>query len=304
MQKYILKRVIISLFTIFVVATVVFFLIRLMPGGPFEGDKITAIAQRNLEVKYGLDKPIYQQYFIYMNNLFRGDFGESMIYPGKNVTNMIKTSFPVSAKIGLMSVFLSILFGILLGIISALNQGMWEDKISTIIATIGITIPSYVVSILLIYSFAVNLKWFNPVNVEGVSYIIPVIALSGSGLAFITRLVRSKMLEVMQSDYIRTARAKGLKENAVIYKHALKNSLIPIVTYLGPLIAGVLTGSFVVEKIFNIPGLGREYVASITNRDYTTILGLTVFYCVFIILSNLVVDILYVIIDPRIKLDK
>ena len=305
MIKYIGKRILSSLVTIWVVVTLTFFLIRLMPGGPFDGDKITPQIKANLEAKYGLDKPLGEQYLMYITNLLKGDLGESMQFRGRQVSNTIKVSFPKSAKVGGIAVIFSVTIGVLLGIISALNANKWPDRLCMFIATLGITIPSFVISALLIYVFASHLKLLPTTGLDGwKSYIMPVIALAGSSTAFITRLTRSKLMDVLKSDYIRTAKAKGLSNKVVIFKHALKNSMIPVVTYLGPLVAGILTGSFVVEKIFNIPGLGKEFVSTIPNRDYSALLGVVVFSAILIVTCNLIVDLIYVLIDPRIKLDE
>lgn len=304
MVKYIGKRLITSLITIWAVVTIVFFLVRIMPGGPFDGEKTTPEMKALLNEKYGLDKPVGEQYKIYMTNLLKGDFGKSMKYKGRDVLTTIKKSFPNSAKVGAVSIIFSVIVGVSLGIVAALKSGRWPDHVCMILATLGITIPSFVLGTFLIFIFTVKLRLLpatglsNPKN-----YIMPVLALSGSSMAFITRLTRSKLIDVLKSDYIRTAKAKGLSGKSVIFKHALRNSLIPVVTYLGPLVAGVLTGSFVVEKIFAIPGLGNEFTLSITNRDYTSLLGVTAFYCTLIVICNLLVDIVYVLIDPRIKLE-
>ena len=304
MVKYIGKRLLSSIITIWAVVTIVFFLVRMMPGGPFDGEKITPEMKAQLNEKYGLDKPVGEQYELYMKNLLKGDFGKSMKYKGRDVLTTIEKSFPNSAKIGLAAILFSVIVGVLLGITAALKAGEWPDRVCMIIATIGITIPSFVMGTFLIYVFTVNLKVLPAAGLgKPKNYIMPMIALSGSSMAAITRLTRGKLIDVLKSDYIRTAKAKGLTANTVIFKHALRNSLIPVVTYLGPLIAGVLTGSFVVEKIFAIPGLGNEFTLSITNRDYTSLLGVTAFYCTLVVVCNLLVDIIYVLIDPRIKLD-
>lgn len=304
MIKYIGKRLVASLLTIWVVITLVFFLMRLMPGSPFDSEKLTPEVKANMEAKYGLDKPLSEQYFMYMKNLVQGDLGESMIFKGRQVTDTIKTSFPASAKVGMCSVATSIIIGISLGIVAALKRNTWADTTIVFIVTLGITIPSFVTSAVLIYCLAVEAGLLPPTGFSSwKNYIMPVIALSMSSMAFITRLTRNKLLDVLKSDYIRTAKAKGLSRGKIIFKHALRNSLIPIVTYVGPLIASILTGSFIVEQIFAIPGLGNEFVQSVTNRDYTMLLGVTVFYCTMLIAFNLFVDILYVVIDPRIKLE-
>ncbi|WP_294376073.1 ABC transporter permease [uncultured Clostridium sp.] len=304
MIKYIGKRLVASLLTIWVVITLTFFLMRLMPGGPFDGEKLTEQVKANMEAKYGMDKPLSEQYFMYMNNLIHGDLGESMVFKGREVTETIATSFPASAKVGLCSVATSIVIGITLGIVAALKRNTWADTTIVFVVTLGITIPSFVISAVLIYFLAVEFGLLPPTGFGSwKNYIMPVIALSMSSMAFITRLTRNKLLDVLKSDYIRTAKAKGLSRGKIIFKHALRNSLIPIVTYVGPLIASILTGSFIVEQIFAIPGLGNEFVQSVTNRDYTMLLGVTVFYCTMLITFNFLVDILYVIIDPRIKLE-
>ncbi|WP_066871620.1 ABC transporter permease [Clostridium mediterraneense] len=304
MAKYIFKRILISLVTIFAVVTVTFFLIRLMPGGPFDGEKMTPEIKANLNEKYGLDQPLSKQYTMYMGNLLKGDMGESMVFKGRSVNENIAYSFPTSAKLGGVTIVVSVVVGVLLGIIAALKAGKWPDKICMIISTLGITIPSFVIGTTLIYVFTLKLRILPATGFYGAeNYIMPVLALAGSSIAFITRLTRSRLADILQSDFIRTARAKGLSKKIIIVKHALRNALIPIVTYLGTLTAGILTGSFVVEKIFAIPGLGNEFVLSVTNRDYSALLGITVFYCTLIIVCNLIVDILYGIIDPRIKLE-
>lgn len=304
MAKYIFKRILISLVTIFAVVTVTFFLIRLMPGGPFDGEKMTPEIKANLNEKYGLDQPLSKQYTMYMGNLLKGDMGESMVFKGRSVNENIAYSFPTSAKLGGVTIVVSVVVGVLLGIIAALKAGKWPDKICMIISTLGITIPSFVIGTTLIYVFTLKLRILPATGFYGAeNYIMPVLALAGSSIAFITRLTRSRLADILQSDFIRTARAKGLSKKVIIVKHALRNALIPIVTYLGTLTAGILTGSFVVEKIFAIPGLGNEFVLSVTNRDYSALLGITVFYCTLIIVCNLIVDILYGIIDPRIKLE-
>ncbi|GAA0075787.1 ABC transporter permease [Clostridium sp. CTA-5] len=304
MLKYIGKRLLASILTIWVVITLTFFLMRLMPGGPFDSDKLTPEIRANMEAKYGMDKPLGEQYTMYMKNLVKGDLGESMTFKGRKVSDTISYSFPASAKIGLVSVASSVIVGVGLGIVAALKKGKWADSLIMLLVTLGITIPSFVIGAVLIYFLTVELGLLPATGFSSWKhYIMPVIALSLGSMAFITRLTRNKLLDVLKSDYIRTAKAKGLSRGTVILKHALRNSLIPIVTYIGPLIASILTGSFVVEKIFAIPGLGNEFVQSVTNRDYTMLLGVTVFYCTMLIMFNFIVDIMYVVIDPRIKLE-
>lgn len=305
MFLYILKRLWISLLTLFTVVTLTFFLLRLMPGGPFDGEKnLPPRVKAKIEEKFGLNKPMIIQYKDYIVNLSKGDLGPSMKREGRTVNWIIGYSFPTSAKLGAVAVVLSLVVGVFLGILSALNFNKWPDSLCMVLSTLGVTIPGFVIGVFFMYIFGVKLRLLPITGLKTwQSYILPSIALSGYSIAFISRLTRSKLVEVMKSDYIRTARAKGLNKNKIMIKHALRNTLIPVVTYLGPLIAGILTGSFVIEKIFAIPGLGSEFVTTITNRDYTVIMGVTIFYSAFLMLSNLIVDILYVVIDPRIKLE-
>ncbi|MDF2882618.1 MAG: ABC-type dipeptide/oligopeptide/nickel transport system, permease component [Clostridiaceae bacterium] len=292
MLKYIVKRLISSAITIFIVITFTFLLMHAIPGGPFTSEKqLPPQIKANLEAKYGLDKPLSKQYTTYLKNLSHGDLGLSMSSEGRSVNEVIGYAFPTSAKLGGVAVLFALIAGLFMGIQAALHQGKWQDRVSMVIATLGVTVPSFVMATLLIYFFAVKLAWFPAIGFDGpMNYVLPVIALGGYSMAFIARLGRSSLLEVVRQDYIKVAKAKGMSAGKIIYKHALKNSLIPIVTYLGPLIAGILTGSFVVESMFGIPGLGREFVTSISNRDYTTILGVTVFYSAFLVMCNLVVD--------------
>ncbi len=305
MFLYILKRLWISILTLFTVVTLTFFLLRLMPGGPFDGEKnLPPRVKAKIEEKFGLNKPMIIQYKDYIINLSKGDLGPSMKREGRTVNWIIGYSFPTSAKLGAVAVVLSLVVGVFLGILSALNFNKWPDSLCMVLSTLGVTIPGFVIGVFFMYIFGVKLRLLPITGLKTwQSYILPSIALSGYSIAFISRLTRSKLVEVMKSDYIRTARAKGLNKNKIMIKHALRNTLIPVVTYLGPLVAGILTGSFVIEKIFAIPGLGSEFVTTITNRDYTVIMGVTIFYSAFLMLSNLIVDILYVVIDPRIKLE-
>jgi len=305
MLNYIIKRLVASIVTLWVIATATFFLMHAIPGGPFDSEKpLPPQIKANLEEKFGLNKPISEQYMIYMKNLLKGDLGPSLKYEGRTVNDIIAYSFPTSAKLGVVTVIVSLIFGTYLGVTAALNQGKWQDQLVMVIATLGVTVPSFVMATFLILIFAVKLQILPAVGFEGpANYVMPVLALGGYSLSFIARLTRSSLLDVIRQDYIRTAKAKGLSRNVVIYKHALRNALIPIVTYLGPLMAGILTGSFVIEKVFGIPGLGREFVTGIYNRDYSMIMGLTVFDSFLLITFNFIVDLLYAVIDPRIKLE-
>lgn len=305
MGRYILKRIFASIVTLWVVVTITFTLSRIIPGGPFDTEKDTPPeVRRNLEERYKLNEPIYVQYADYLKNLIQLDLGPSFKQRGVSVNEIIDRGFPISAKLGAVAVGIALISGLMLGILAALKQGNWPDRLTMFISTLGVTIPSFVLATLFIYFFAEKLRWFPVYGLDTAKhYVLPAVALAGYSMAFISRLVRSSLLDVVRQDYIRTAKAKGLSESSVIVKHALKNAMLPVVTYLGPLIAGILTGSFVIERIFTINGLGRAFVDSIGNRDYTAILGVTVFYSLFLIICNLIVDLVYAFIDPRIKLE-
>jgi len=304
MSAYIIKRVLSAILTLFLVATLTFFLMYLVPGGPFLSEK--APSQQTLKAlqeKYGLDQPVHIQYLNYMKRLIRGDLGTSLKMRGQEVNNIIKTRFPVSARIGLMAVVLAICVGIPMGSVAALNRGKWFDKLIMFLSTMGIAIPGFVVATVLMFFFGVRLHILPTFGLTSpLHYILPVTALAFYPTAYISRLMRSSMLDVLGQDYMRTARAKGLSQFISLFKHALRNAVLPIVTYLGPMLANILTGSFVVEKIFTIPGLGSQFVGSITDRDYPLIMGTTIFLAFLLITMNVIVDIAYKIIDPRIKL--
>lgn len=303
MARYIAKRVLLSVFTLWLVATITFFLMFMVPGGPFLSEKTPSKATLEaLNRKYGLDQPVIVQYKNYMINFIQGEFGESLKQRGRTVQEIISTGFKVSAKVGGLSILVALFIGVPLGCIAALNRGKWLDNTIILIATCGIAVPSFVVSTVLMIIFSVKLNLLPTYGLTSWRhYIMPVIALSFYPTAYISRLMRSSMLEVLGQDYMRTARAKGLSQFWILFKHALRNAILPIVTYLGPLLAYTLTGSFVVEKIFTIPGLGNEFISSIINRDYTMIMGTTIFLAALLIVLNLLVDIAYKIIDPRIK---
>ncbi len=304
MKKYIIQRVSSGILTLFVVITLTFFLMRAIPGGPFTDERaIPSYVLENLMKQYGLNDPVYIQYGRYLWNVLNFDLGPSYRYEGMTVNEIIASSFPISCIVGSIALTISLVLGIPAGIISALKRNKWQDRLAMILATLGITIPNFVIATALVYIFAYNLGWVSVGFWEGISTaVLPAVTLAGYPTAFISRLTRSGMLEIMQQDYIRTAYSKGLRERAVVYIHALKNALIPVITYLGPLIAGILTGSFVVEQVFGIPGLGTFFVTSITNRDYTMIMGVTIFYSALLVLLNLIADIFLALIDPRIKL--
>ncbi len=303
---YIVNRLISIVVTLFLISTLTFFLMHSIPGGPFTQEKnLPALVEKALMEKYHLNDPLWKQYVDYMKGIVRFDLGPSFKYEGMTVNDLIIKGFPTSAKVGFLAVLLIVLVGMPLGIIAALKQNRWPDGLVMFIATLGVAIPSFVMATILLYVFSLRLgltPTFGIASWKG--YILPVVAVSGFYLSFIARLTRSSLLEVLQQDYIRTARAKGLSESKVIIKHGLRNALIPIVTMLGPVVAGMLTGSFVIEKIFALPGIGKYFVQSISNRDYTTIMGITVFYAAFLVLIVFIVDLLYGLIDPRIRLNK
>jgi len=306
MRNYFLRRFVYSLFTIFLIATVTFFMMHSIPGGPFTREKpVPPEILRALNAKYHLDDPLIIQYFDYLKGLLTFDLGPSFSKVGTSVNDLIISGFPITARIGFFAVILIIALGIPFGIISALRQNRPIDYFVMFMATLGVTIPSFILATVYIFVFAGKLGLVPPFGLSSsIGYIGPVLALSGYSLSFVARLTRSSMLEVLRQDYICTARANGLKELSVIGKHAMKNALIPVVTYLGPTIATIMTGSFLVERIFAIPGIGRYFVESVSNRDYTTIMGVTVLYASFYVMMVFLVDVLYALIDPRIKFEK
>ena len=303
-RRYIFRRIISSLLTLFIVITLTFFMMRAIPGGPFTDERaIPSFVLEKMMSRYNLNDNLFVQYRRYLLNVLCLDLGPSYRYEGMTVNELIAGSFPVSFMVGGIALILSLVVGIPAGIISALKRGQWQDRLAMILATLGVTVPSFVIAAALVYLFAWRWGIVTVGFWEGISTaVLPALTLAGYPAAFISRLVRSGMLEILQQDYIRTAYAKGLSERAVIYIHALKNAIIPVITYLGPLTAGILTGSFVVEQVFGVPGLGSFFVTSITNRDYTTIMGVTIFYSALLVLFNLIADLCLVLIDPRIKL--
>jgi len=305
MLKYIVKRIGLAIVTIWAVATITFFLMNLVPGGPFLSEKaVSPAAMAALEAKYGLDKPLYQQYITYMTDAMHGDFGDSLKQRGRTVTSIILTKFPVSAKVGGVAVLVALLLGIPLGCVAAMNRGKFLDNLISVISTCGIAVPSFVICTVLMYFFGVHLGILPTYGLTSWKhYIMPVMSLAFYPMAYIMRLMRSSMLDVLGQDYMRTSKAKGVSQWVGIFKHALRNAILPVITYVGPMLAYTLTGSFVVEKIFTIPGLGGEFIGSITSRDYTVIMGTTIFLATLLIVMNVIVDIVYKLVDPRIKLN-
>ena len=316
--KFLIKRIAMGLVTLWLVITITFFLIHMLPGDPFQSEKaIPPKVKENLMAKYHLDRPLGEQYVEYLKNIAKGALGASMKVRGRTVNDVIKKSFLTSADLGARSIVFALALGIPLGIIAALKRGKFQDRLSMIVAIIGISVPSYVLAGLMQKYFVdvhngilidkYNLPlvrillsgWDRPEK-----KILPVIALGLYTVALIARLLRDKMIEVMGQDYIRLAIAKGVKPKNIVFRHALRNAILPIITIMGPTIAAVLTGSFVIEKMFSIPGLGKYFVDSINDRDYTMVLGVTVFYAIFLIIMMILVDIVYVLVDPKIKVGK
>ncbi len=304
MLKFILRRLLELIPVLLISITLVFFMVRLAPGGPFTAEKsFTAEAIERLNEHYGLDKPIMVQYGNYLLNLLKGDLGPSFQYPSRSVNDIIKETFPVSLELGALAMLFALFVGLMAGIVASLKPNTLQDHVPMGLAMTGICMPSFVLGPLLILIFGLWLGWFNASGWElPIDRVLPVITLGSAYAAYISRLTRGSMLEVLPSDYIRTARAKGLSEANVIFKHTLKNALLPVVSYLGPATAGILTGSFVVETIFNIPGMGRMFVLAAFNRDYTLILGLVVFFSLLVVAFNAVVDILLGLLNPKLRM--
>ena len=301
---YIIKRIFNAFIVLWIVITITFFLMHAIPGGPFTAEKsLPPYVLHSIEERYKLNDPLYKQYGDYLCNLVQGDLGPSFKYPGRSVNDIIKDGFPVSFKLGIEAILIAIIIGIPAGILAGVKKDKWQDRAVNFFTTLGVAVPSFVVAALLIYVLSTKLHLLPAAMWNGWRYeIMPALALSGMPMSFIARLTRSSMLDILSQDYIKTARAKGLSWSRVLIKHALPNSLIPVVTYLGPMTASILAGSFVIETIFAIPGLGQYFVTSIYNRDYTVILGVTIFYSVIVIVLNMVVDLLYPLLDPRIKI--
>ncbi len=302
--KYTLKRIGTSALMLFILITVSFFMVKLIPGSPFTSEKMQAGNKAAIYAYYGLDRPVYEQYFTYLGNLMKGDLGVSYKLRAVSVNQIIATAFPYSLDLGLRAIGFALTMGLLLGIIAAYQRGKAMDTFTMVLAIIGISVPSFIVGFFIQYVFAVKLHWFPVAEYESLAHtVLPTFALGLGMLATIAKYTRTSMLDVISSDYIKTADAKGLSKTRIIIVHQLRNALMPIVTLLGPMVAMVITGTFVVENVFAIPGLGRHYVTSVQNLDYTLITGLTIFFAVLLVLMNLIVDIAYAFLDPRIQLE-
>lgn len=301
---YVSRRLGEASFVILVIATITFILLRFLPGGPFDSEKaLPPEVKANIEAKYHLNDPLLTQYSNYIYELLQGNLGESYKYIGRSVTDILVQALPVSIQLGVYALVLSFLIGIPLGVFAAANHNSWKDSTLMIAAMSGVALPSFLVGPIFILIFANKLEWLPPAMWEGpIYYILPVVTLGIRPAAIIARLTRSSVLDVIHSDFIRTARAKGLDQRIVLFKHVLRNSLIPVLTVSGPLIANLLSGSFIIEIIFAVPGMGRHFVQSVTNRDYPLIMGATLVYASLLVLANMLVDLLYAVVDPRIRL--
>ena len=312
--RYILRRIISSILVIFVVVTASFFIMRAAPGGPFDSErKLPAAVEKNLKAKYHLDKPLITQYALQMKSIMlEADFGPSMKYPDKSVNDILSEGLPVSMTLGLQALLIALLLGIPVGLYAGLKQNSWQDYTTMTAAMAGVSIPNFVLGPLLIYFFATQNQWFDAADWKGIgagigphfrSSFLPSLTLALFYVAYIARLTRGGMLEIVRQDYVRTARAKGLSERVVVTRHMIRGAIMPVVSFLGPAFAGLMTGSIVIEKVFNIPGLGTHFVQSAFNRDYPLVLGTIVLYSALLVILNLVVDVLYTVLDPRVTYD-
>jgi oligopeptide transport system permease protein len=305
MLRFIAQRILQTIPVIWIIVTATFVMIRFVPGGPFTAERaVSPEILKNLEAHYGLNKPLYQQYLDYCGSLLLGDLGPSFKYPTRSVNEIIGEKLPISIELGVLSIAVAILIGVPLGVLAAIRRNSWVDYVGSSFALFGVCIPTFVMGPILILVFAIRLGWFNASGwYSPIDRVLPSVTLGLVYAAYIARLTRGGMLEVLGQDYIRTARAKGASETRVIMKHALRGGLNPVVSFLGPAIAGIVTGSFVIETIFQIPGIGREFVNSAFNRDYTLVLGTVVLYAGFLIGMNLVADIVHVWLNPKLKFE-
>ncbi len=302
---YIVKRVLLAIFTVFLVITITFFVMHAVPGGPFTSEKaVSAEVEAALRAKYGLDKPLIVQYGTYLKDIVtKFDFGPSIKQRGREVIEIIGDGLKTSAKLGVFAAVIALVAGVVLGSVAALRRNKFIDRVIMVFTTAFVSMPSFIMGSILLIVFAIGLKWLPANGTTTSGLILPIITLSLSPLSNITRLTRSSMLDVLGQDYIRTARAKGVSKPKIIFGHALKNALIPVITYFGPMLAYIVTGSLVVEQIFAVPGIGKDFVNSITNRDYPLIMGTTIILAILIVTMNLISDLLYKVVDPRINLE-
>ena len=303
MAKYVLKRILLAILTVFIICAITFFLMHAIPGGPFNREKALDQATIDaLNARYNLDKPVVEQFFIYLGELLKGDFGVSL-KNGREIKAIIGESFPISCKVGLMAISVALIFGTIFGSVAALMRNKLPDRIIVFFSTLFTAVPSFVLATLLLLVFCIKLEWVQVWSAGSTNYVLPVIALAAYPMAYVTRLSKTSMLDALSQDYIRTAKAKGVRKTKIIFKHALRNSLIPVITYAGPQIAYIITGSMVVETVFTIGGIGSKFVSAITNRDYTMIMATTIFLATLMVVANLICDLLYKVVDPRINYD-
>ena len=305
MLRFIARRILETIPVLFIIISATFFMVRFVPGGPFTAERaVTPEILRNLEKHYGLDKPLYQQYLSYLGSLLHGDLGPSFKYSNRTVNEIIADKLPVSLQLGGISLLIALSLGLTLGVLAAVKRNTWIDYLCSSVAMLGICVPTFVFGPILVLIFAIYFGWFNASGwYSSIDYVLPCLTLGCVYAVYIARLTRGGMLEVLSQDYIRTARAKGASEARIVFKHALRGGLLPVVSFLGPAIANILTGSFVIETIFQIPGLGREFINSAFNRDYTLVLGTVILYATLIITLNLVVDVLQVWLNPKLKFE-
>lgn len=306
MVRYIANKFFYMLVSLFILISATFFLMKAIPGDPFTSEKkVPDQIRERLYEQYGFDKPVYQQYFKYLGDIAQGDFGISMKKINREVGDIIADSFAPSLKLGLVAIVVAVIIGVSLGVLAALYHRRLLDNITMVLAVLGIAVPSFVIATLLQYVFASKLHWLPTMGFKGpLYYFLPVTALSAQPIAFIARLTRSSMLEVLHADYIKTAKAKGLNWLAILFRHVIRNGIMPVVTYLGPMTANIVTGSVVIEQLFGIGGIGKQFVDAIGGRDYPVIMGITIFYGALLMIARFITDIAYVFVDPRIKLSK
>ena len=303
MVRYIIKRLFLAVVTILIICAITFFTMHAVPGGPFNREKALSEATiAALEARYGLDKPLGTQFLMYMQGILHGDFGVSL-KNGREITSIIGESFPISAKLGVSAMIVALILGTIFGSTAALMRNKLPDRIIVFFSTLFTAVPSFILGTLLLLVFCIQLGWIPVWSTSNQNYVLPIIALSAYPMAYITRLSKTSMLDALSQDYIRTARAKGVSRFKMIFKHALRNSLIPVITYAGPQIAYIITGSMVIETIFTVGGLGSKFVSAITNRDYTLIMATTIFLATLMVVANVICDLLYKLVDPRIKYD-
>ena len=303
MLKYIVKRVLLALLTILIICMITFFVMHAVPGGPFNREK--ALSQSTIDAlnaRYGLDKPLWSQFINYMKSLLKGDFGVSL-KNGREIKDIIAESFPISARLGLTAMAFALSLGIIFGSAAAIMRNKWPDRVIVFFSTLFTAVPSFVLATLLLLVFSIKLGWVPVWTATETHYVLPVMALAAYPLAYTTRLSKTSMLDALSQDYIRTAKSKGVPKWKIIFKHALKNSLIPVITYAGPQIAYIITGSMVVETVFTVGGIGTKFVSAINNRDYTLIMATTIFLATLMVIATMICDILYKLVDPRIKFE-